>query len=91
MDRPVKVNYQGKETDAVEVDFRAVKEDWNEYDLNDGTRIKLKSVASNMVRLINEYDNDGNPIYLVKSSNVLALSVPDNLKRGKEKGTKGIH
>jgi hypothetical protein len=91
MDRPIKVNFQGREVDAVEVDFKTIKEEWNEYDLTDGTRIRLKSVASNMVRVINEYDNDGNPIYLVKSSNVLALSVPDNLKRGKENETKKIH
>jgi hypothetical protein len=91
MDRPIKVNFQGREADAVEVDFKTIKEDWNEYDLADGTRVKVKSVASNMVRLIDEYDNDGNPIYLVKSSNVLALSVPENLKRGKDKETKKIH
>jgi len=91
MDRPTKLTYQGREIDAVEVDFKVLKEDWNEYDLADGTRVKVKYVASNMVRLINEYDNDGDPIYLVKSSNVLALSVPENLKRGQKKGTNEIH
>lgn len=91
MDRQTKVIYQGKETDAVEVDFKVVKEDWNEYDLADGTRIKLKAVASNIVRLLNEYDNEGNPIYLIKSSNVVGLSVPDKLKKGKMQGTKEIH
>jgi hypothetical protein len=91
MERPIKVNFQGREADAVEVDFKTVIEDWNEYDLADGTRIKLKSVASNIVRLMNEYDNDGNPIYLVKSSNVLALSVPENLKRGGKIEAREIH
>ena len=91
MDRLTKMTYQGKEIDAVEVDFKIVKEEWNEYDLADGTRIRLKIVASNMIRALNEYDNDGNPIYLVKSSNILAVSVPENLKKGKDKGTKEVH
>ncbi len=91
MDRPTKTIYQGKEIDAVEIDFKAVKEDWNEYDLADGTKIRLKSVAVNMIRALNEYDNDGNPIYIVKSSNVLSLSAPENLKKGKVQVAKESH
>ena len=90
MHRPTKMTYQGREIDAVEIDFKVVKEEWNEYELADGTRIRLKTVASNMIRALNEYDNEGNPIYLVRSSNVVALSAPDDLKKGKQ-GAKEVH
>jgi len=85
MERLTKVFYQNREIEGVEVDFKTVKEDWNEYDLDDGTRIKLKSVASNIVRLPNEFDNEGNPVYMVKSSNVMTVSAPERLKRGAER------
>jgi hypothetical protein len=77
----MKVVHQGKEKEAVEVDFKTIKEDWNEYNLDDGTRIKIKPVALNFVRVMNEFDSEGNPVYLVKASNVISVSAPDALRR----------
>lgn len=91
MERRGKVTFQGREIETVEVDFRVVKEDWNEYELADGTKIRVKAVTSNINRAIDEFDSDGNPLYLVKSSNVLALSVPENLKKGANDTGKEVH
>jgi hypothetical protein len=85
------VTYQGREIETVEVDFKVVKEDWNEYELADGTKIKMKAVTSIINRAIDEFDSDGNPLYLVKSSNVIALSVPENLKKGPNKIGEEVH
>jgi hypothetical protein len=90
MERPTRVNYQGVERDAVEVDFKIVKEDWNEYNLDDGTRIKLKPVATVIIRIPGVFDSDGNPIYMVKSSNVMAVSAAANLKKEAEESS-GVH
>lgn len=81
MERKIKVNYQGRLVDGVEMDFTA-KEGWNEYELADGTVLRMKAVASNIIKVLDAYDNDGNPVYLVKSSNVLGISAPENLKSG---------
>ena len=76
-----KIPYRGKEVDAVEVDFQTRKEDWNEYQLLDGSSLKIKLVVSEIFKISDEYDNEGNPVYVVKSQNILVARSPDNLKR----------
>jgi len=82
MERITKVPYQGTIVEGVEMDFKTIKEDWNEYQLGDGSIIRMKVVVTNIVRLEDKYDNVGNPIYVVKSSNVLTVSAPEKLKKG---------
>lgn len=81
MEKKVQANFEGKLVDAIELDFKTKKEEWNEYEVTDGTTIRVKLVTSNIVRVQNRYDNEGNPIYLVKSSNVVGVSVPERLKK----------
>ena len=78
-----KVPYGGREVDGNEVEFNVRKEDWNEYQCMDGTIIRMKLVVSDIVVLPDEYDNEGNPVYVVKSKNVLSVRAPDNLKKQK--------
>lgn len=77
----VRINYQGREVEATPVDFRIAKEDWNEYELHDGAVLRLRVVLSDVMRVNGEYDHEGNPVYVTKSGNVLAVRVPDSLKR----------
>ena len=76
-----KIPYGKGEVDATELDFQTRKEDWNEYQLMDGTAIKMKLVVSDIFKVPDEYDNEGNPVYVVRSRNVLVVRSPDNLKR----------
>ena len=76
-----KIPYKGREVDAVEVDFQTRKEDWNEYQLMDGSFVKMKLVVSDIFRVPDEWDNEGNPVYVVKSQNILVARSPDNLKK----------
>lgn len=76
-----KVPFKGREVDATEVDFQTRKEEWNEYQLMDGTSIKMKLVVSEIFRVPDEWDNEGNPLYVVKSQNILVTRSPNNLKR----------
>jgi len=82
MERTIKVRFEEKIVEALDMDFKSVKEDWNEYQINDGTIIRMKVVVTNIAKLTDKYDNDGNPIYVVKSSNVLAVSAPEKLRKG---------
>ena len=76
-----KIPYKGQQVDATEVDFEVRKEDWSEYQLRDGATIKMKMVVIEVLKVPDEYDNEGNPIYVIKSNNVLAVRAPDNLKK----------
>ena len=76
-----KVPFKGREVDASEVDFQTRKEDWNEYQLMDGSFIRMKLVVGDIFKVAGEYDDEGNPIYIVRSKNVLMVRSPDNLKK----------
>ena len=81
MEKRTRINFGGREVEATEVGFKSLKEEWNEYQADDGTVLRLKIVLSEIFRL-DEYDQDSKPIYVVKSSNVLSSSVPEHLKKG---------
>jgi len=63
------------------MDFKS-KEEWSTYELSDGTTIRMKPVATNIIRVEGQYDAQGNPVYMVQSSNVLGVSAPEELKFG---------
>ena len=81
MDKIVKVPYQGKTVDGVDLEFKTKSEGWNEYETSDGSVIRIKVIASNIVRIEGESDQEGNPIYAVKSTNVMAVSPPGKLRK----------
>jgi hypothetical protein len=82
VERKRRVNVPGLgEADATEVGFRTSGENWNEYLLDDGTVIRLKLVVTEAVRVDGQYDPEGNPLYLVKSTNVMGVSAPEHLRR----------
>lgn len=61
--------------------FQTGGEHWNEYLVEDGSVLRVKLVATEIVRLDGQYDQEGNPIYMVNSTNVLAVSAPEDLMR----------
>lgn len=71
----------GSEVEATDVDFETIREDWNEYKLEDGTVLKFKTVVSSIVRTEDYDPMSGDPVYHVRSTNILRVKVPDELKR----------
>jgi len=67
------------EIEADQVGFRPVQEYWSEYHLDDGTTLRLKLVVTAIYRAPDMYDTEGNPTYLVNSTNVMAVDAPDEL------------
>lgn len=63
-----------------DVSFNALNESWNEYMLEDGTTVRMKTVVKRIVRT-ERYNEDGEPVYVVQSQNVLDTRVPDELKQ----------
>lgn len=71
----------GSEVEATNVDFETMQEDWNEYKLDDGTVLRFKTVVSSIIRTENYDPMTGDPVYHVRSTNILRVKVPDELKR----------
>lgn len=71
----------GPEKDAQLVDVQQSSEYWNQYLLGDGTVVKMKLVVTEVWRIDGEWDQEGNPIYVVKSSNVVTVNPPDELRK----------
>lgn len=83
MGRKRKIELQdGSFIDASIIPFRGDVEHWNEYLLDDGTVVRIKLVATEIARLDGQYDVEGNPAYVVISTNVTHISAPEELKKG---------
>jgi len=80
-DDKIKVNFGGRQVDATPVDINQAGEKWNEYLLEDGTVLKMKLVLKKVMRIDNQYDHDGNPVYMMQSTNVSTITAPKNLRR----------
>jgi hypothetical protein len=78
--KKVQVPFKGKIIEGEEIRFKEVEERWNEYELEDGTNMKIKLVLSRVVRT-NEYNADNDPIYVVNTQNILNVIVPEKLKK----------
>ena len=77
----VKINFGGEEVEALPIDVNQTNEYWNQYLLDDGTVIKMKLVATKVLRVDNKYDLEGNPLYVIQSTNITSVNAPDNLKK----------
>ena len=56
------------------------KEEWSAYTIEDGTRMRVKLVVVDVIRLDVTNDATGEPVYVVKSQTILNPDVPDVLK-----------
>ncbi len=82
MERKKRVTLPGLgEVDVTVVGYRSGGENWNEYLADDGTVIRIKLVVTEVVRVDGQYDPEGNPVYLVRSTNVTSISAPEELRR----------
>ena len=78
----VQVVPNGPQVDGFKIPIAESSERWSEYTLEDGTIIRIKQVVFEMIRLADQYDPEGNPMYVTKATPILNIvSVPDNLKK----------
>ena len=70
----------GKVIEGEEVEFKPQSEPWCVLQLEDGYTIRMKLVITQVIRT-NQKDADGNAVYVVRSSNVIAVSPPETYKR----------
>ncbi len=80
--RPKKITLpNGTVVEGQIIPFRGDVEHWNEYLLDDGTVVRMKAIVTEIARIDGQYDAEGNPAYMVFSTNVTHVSAPDDLKR----------
>ena len=80
----------GRKIEATNVDFDVEKEDWNKYILKDGSILKFKAVISSVIRTENYDPDTGKPIYIIQSTNISQVSVPEELRLINTKQTKKV-
>jgi hypothetical protein len=68
-----KMTLFGTEMEIADVPITKSQEAFNTYELEDGTVLKVKNVATNIVRVEGQFNPppDGRPIYLVFTSPVV--------------------
>lgn len=59
----MKIQYQGREVEANEVEVLLSKEQWNEYQLSDGKVLLLKLVLVGIQKIEGITNPDGTPAY----------------------------
>jgi hypothetical protein len=57
-------------------------EKFNVYDLDDGTQLRMRTAVTEIWRVIDEFDPEGNPFYVVKAQGAMSVLAPDHLKKG---------
>ncbi len=81
-EKKIKLPLGSVELEGTEVEVKERKEAVNEYELEDGSVIRVVNVATQIIRLDGTFDSDGNPIYIVRGGNVVtAISAPQRLRR----------
>ncbi|MHA1222155.1 MAG: hypothetical protein ACTSP3_02605 [Candidatus Heimdallarchaeaceae archaeon] len=72
-DTPKKIE---KKNFVKDVNFSVKQEDWNDYMLSDGTRLRIKASVVTVYRT-DLYDKNGEPIYHVESTIQTMIKLPE--------------
>ncbi|MGO9230157.1 MAG: hypothetical protein ACLQKA_13250 [Bryobacteraceae bacterium] len=72
--------HQGRKVQGQSVEFTAKSENWQQYELEDGSQLKVKIVLLDVVRL-DEYSDNGDPVYQLAAQQLIGIQVPDELKK----------
>jgi len=79
----------GFEIDVAEVPIVKTDERLNTYVLEDGSVLRVKSVATSVLRIEGQYLPDGSPIYIVMATPVTSVESSVLKKEKSESDTKG--
>jgi hypothetical protein len=72
----------GFDVPVIDVPIKSASESFADYELEDGSKIRVKFVASSFLRVEGQFGPDDKPIYLVFNASAIdVLSVPNELLR----------
>jgi hypothetical protein len=84
LERKVKIPMppDGRIVEGFEVPVIESTERWTEVKLEDGSVLRVKPSVLSAIRVPDQYDADGNPMYALKATNaMMVVEAPDRLKR----------
>ena len=67
--------------EGIEIGVIDSNERWNEVVLADGTTLRIKLALTQVIRIPDEWDPEGNPIYITKTTNLMVVNAPDSLRK----------
>lgn len=76
----------GRVVNGEEANIVKATEHWNKYKLSDGVIIEAKLVISEIIKIVDEYNELGEPVYVIKSQNIMKEKVPEELLRIPKEG-----
>ena len=63
------------------VDIISSKDGWSEYTLQDGSVIRAKAVVLDAKKMVDQFNADGEPIYIVQMTMINQVKAPAHLKK----------
>jgi hypothetical protein len=67
--------------EAEDVDFESPEEKWRDYELEDGTTLRVKTVVNKVFRIKDMYNELGEPVYQIGTQNMVrATDIPEELR-----------
>ena len=76
-----KVTIGGKNRDAKQIEVIEAVRPWTDFLLEDGSRLRVNVVIDAVHRIEGEFDQRGNPIYLVNARTVSSTFSPETLRK----------
>lgn len=70
-ERTFKIRLGTSDIEVAEVEIVSRRDGTIEYELSDGSRIRVAVAPTQILRLVGGYDPDGNPSYLVRHGTVI--------------------
>jgi hypothetical protein len=70
----------GRKVQATEVGIKKATEYWNEYELDDGNIIKIKTILVKMIKADAKNEITGEPIYISNTQNLMTLTMKEEKK-----------
>jgi hypothetical protein len=75
--RKTRINIGDRTIEAEDMEFKTGREEWNEYQVEDGFTVRIKLVVSSILKT-GERDPQGNPVYIVQSTNIVKVLPPES-------------
>lgn len=69
----MKIDYNGEQVEAVNIEFTVSNEPTVIYYLEDGTRIRIKHTVLHVLRVPGKFDQFGQPVYYVTDTRAVAV------------------
>lgn len=69
------------DVEGVEIPISKTQEQWSEIELEDGSTIRLKPTIIKVIKIEGQFDQEGNPMYVAQSAQLMVVNSPKGLRK----------